>query len=395
MTNTKVYCNHNFLIAISASMMVMMIAAAIGPAFPKIVETVGINEQDVGLLITAYTFPSFLFGPLGGVLADRLGRKRLLIASLLLFGIFGGGCVFARDFNTLLVLRVAQGLCSAPLGGIGVTIISDIFSGHQRAQAIGLNTTAMYIGYIIYPLIGGALAGIAWNYPFLIFFVSIPIAITAIFILDCPEPKQKQTLKEYLGTALHYLKSWKVAWLFFAVMLAYVILYGAFLNYFSILLGGRFQASPFIIGSFISLVGLMTALASLLVGRLSKRFAPVLLVMGSFIIYAFSMVLIPVMPGLWFCLIPIIIYGFAHGINLPSMIVIASHITPLEHRAGFMALRGTMLTLGMTLAPLIMGLVYSLTNLNATFYIAALIALLVPVMAAIVGIKRISIEEYK
>jgi ACDE family multidrug resistance protein len=395
MTDTKIYCNHNFLIAISASMMVMMIAAAIVPAFPSIIATFNINAQDVGLLITAYTLPSFLFGPLGGVLADRLGRKRLLIASLFLFGIFGGGCVFARDFNTLLILRVIQGTCSAPLGGIGLTIISDIFSGHQRAQAIGFNTTAMYIGYIIYPLIGGALAGIAWNYPFLIFFVSIPIAIAAIFILDCPEPKQKQTLKEYLGSVLHYLKSWKVVWLFLSVMLAYVILYGAFLNYFSILLGDRFQASPILIGSFISLVGLMTALGSLLVGRLSRKFPPVLLVIASFVIYAFSMALIPVMPGIWFYLIPIVIYGFAHGINLPSLIVIASHITPLEHRAGFMALRGTMLTLGMTLAPVIMGLIYSRTNLDATFYIAGLIALIVPVMAVLVGVKRIAIEEYK
>jgi MFS transporter, ACDE family, multidrug resistance protein len=395
MKNAKVYWNHNFLIAVSASMMVMMIAAAIVPAFPKIITAFNINAQEVGLLITAYTLPGFVFGPLGGVLADRLGRKRLLIGSLLLFGVFGGSCYFARNFNTLLILRVAQGLCSAPLGGIGLTIISDIYSGRQRAQAIGLNTTAMYTGYIIYPLIGGALAGIAWNYTFLIFYVSIPIALTAIFILDCPEPERKQTLKQYLGTVLHYLKSWKVAWLFLACVLAYVILYGGFLNYFSILLGNRFQASPFIIGLFISLVGLMTALGSLAVGKLSQKFAPGLLVMAAFVIYAISMALIPLMPGIWFCLIPIVIYGFAHGINLPCLIVIASDVTPLEQRAGFMALRSTMLTLGMTLAPVIMGLIYSLTDLNNTFYIAGIISLIVPVMAVILGVKRISTEESK
>ena len=100
------------------------------------------------------------------------------------------------------------------------------------------------------------------------------------------------------------------------------------------------------------------------------------------------------MPGLWFCLVPIIFFGFAHGINLPSLIVVASHITPLEHRAGFMTLRGTMIYIGMTLAPLVMGFIYSLTNINATFYVTALIALLVPLMAVIIGLKRLSTREY-
>ena len=94
-TATKFYLNRNYQISMSGSILVMMIAAPIVPAFPRIIEAFGISEQSVGLLLTAYTAPCFICGPLGGILADRVGRKRLLIFCLFLFGIFGTACTFA------------------------------------------------------------------------------------------------------------------------------------------------------------------------------------------------------------------------------------------------------------------------------------------------------------
>ena len=67
----------------------MMMVVIIAPAFPKMVEALGVSEQSIGLLITLICFPMFLFGPLAGIMADRIGRKRLLVPSVLLFGIFG------------------------------------------------------------------------------------------------------------------------------------------------------------------------------------------------------------------------------------------------------------------------------------------------------------------
>ena len=389
--NPKFYLNRNYQISMSGSLMVMMIAAPIVPAFPKIISAFGISEQSVGLLLTAYTLPCFFFGPLGGVMADRVGRKRLLVTCLFLFGIFGVSCTFATSFTMLIVLRVFQGISGASLAGISTTIISDLYSGHQRAAALGLNTTVMYLGYIIYPVIGGALASLGWNYTFLIHFLAIILGFMALFGLHCPEPKNHFTLKQYLGKSIQYVKSWKVLWLFLSVMIAYIILYGGFLAYFSILLGGRFHAPPFTIGIFIAVVGVMTAIASLAAGgKLIKRFTAVSLVAGAFVIYAFSMIIIPFMPDLWFCLVPIVIYGFAHGLNLPSLNFIGSRVTPLEHRAGFMALQGAMITLGMTISPLIMGFFYSFTNLDLTFILTGLIALIIPALAVVLGKERLA-----
>jgi len=390
MTEIKAYRNRNFQIVCGVGLIGMMMVSMIVPAFPRIVETLGATEQSIGLLITAYTLPGFLFAPLAGIMADRVGRKRLLVPSLFLVGIFGGGCAFAPDFNTLLILRVLQGIAGAPLMDITGAITGDLFSGQKRAEAMGLTITISYTGYIIYPLIGGALAGLAWNYPFLPFLIAIPLGLIALIFLHPPEPVREQSLRTYLGEALLYLKNLKVLWLFMATVITYIILYGAYLTYFSLLLGSRFNASSFTIGLFISTVGLITAATSSQVGMLNKRFSVVSLVIGAFTIYAFTMVIIPAMPNLWLCLLPTIFLGIAHGLNLPSLIIIAAGVVPLEYRAGFMAIHGTTRTLGMTIGPLIIGLTFTLTSLNVAFLIAALIALIIPTMGIIIGKKKLS-----
>jgi len=389
MAETKVYHDRNFQIVCGASLISMMMTAVITPAFPTMVEAFGVSEQSIGLLISVYTLPNFLFAPLAGMMADRLGRRRLLIPSLFLYGILGGACALAPDFNTLLILRGLHGVGGAPLMSIPFAIIGDLFSGQKRAEAMGFVTTVMYVGYIIYPLLGGALANFAWNYAFLPFLAAIPVGVIALVSLRCPEPESKQSLKDYLGNALSYLKSLKVLWLFSTTVITYILLYGAYLNYFSLLLGGRFHASPFIIGVFISIVGLITAGSSSQLGRLSKRFSVTLIIIGAFVVYAFAMAIIPVLSTLWLCLLPTILFGVAHGINLASQRFIAAGVAPFEHRAGFMAIQGTMTPLGMTIGPLLMGLVFSLTSLNVTFFIAALIALIIPIMAAIIGKRKL------
>lgn len=362
-----------------------MTVSMIAPAFPKIVEALGVSAQTVGLLITAYTLPSFIIGPLAGIMADRLGRRRLFVPCLFLFGILGGACAFAPNFQILVILRILQGIFGAPLGGISGAIVGDLFSGQRRAEAMGLNTTVGYTGYVIYPLIGGALAGLAWNYPFLCYLLAIPVGVLAFFFLHPPEPKRQQKLREYLGSGLRYLKSLKVLWLFSAALITYIMLYGAYLTYFGIRLRQVFNATPLTIGLFISFVGLVTSITSSQVGRLSKRFSAISLIIAAFVIYAVAVALIPAISNLWLCLLPSVLFGIGHGINLPNQRVIAATVTPMEHRAGFMAIQGAIWQLGMAIAPVILGLVFTLTNLSATFLIAAAISAIIPTMALIIG----------
>ncbi len=74
MAEIKFYRDRNFQIVCIVLLTMMMQVSIIVPAFPKIVEALGATEQSIGLLLTLLTLPSFLLGPLAGVMADRLGR---------------------------------------------------------------------------------------------------------------------------------------------------------------------------------------------------------------------------------------------------------------------------------------------------------------------------------
>jgi len=389
MKKDSIYRNYNLWIACSAGLMVMMMATVIVPAFPRIMAAYNVSEQEIGLVISAMTIPLFILGPIGGIMADRLGRKRMFIWSFMLFGVFGGACAFAPDFKWILILRALQGIGSAPMGGIIPTIISDIFSGNQRNEALGFNNTMNYAGYVIFPILGGALAGLSWNYPFLLFLISIPIAIIAWIFLKVPEPEQTKSLGEYFKGTLGYLKSWKVMWLFLSTVLTYILLYGAFLTYFTIFLGKRFESDPIILGSFVSILGLMTAITSFQVGRISRKLSSLTLVIIGFLLYAVSTAIVPLISNIWLCLVPVALFGIGHGLNLPSLTEIGSKVTPLEHRAGFMAIQTTMIPLGMTLAAPLMGFFYGATgSLEMTFYLGGILALVAPLLAIFIRKKK-------
>ena len=381
MKEDSIYRNSNLWIACGGGLLFMMMATSVVPAFPLIIKEFNISEQEVGLVITALTIPLFVLGWIGGVLTDWIGRKRIFVWTTILFGVFGGACAFVTDFQWLLVLRVMQGICSAPSGGLVATILSDIFHGNQRNEALGFNNTSAYVGYVIFPVVGGLLAGISWSATFWPYFLAIPVGIIGQLFLKVPEPKQTGNLAHYFKGTLQYLRSWRVFWLFLATTLTYLLLYGAFLTYFTIMVGSKFQGNPVILGSFVSVLGLLTAITSLQVGRISKKLSSVSLVVIGFIFYAVATSIVPLINNIWLCLIPVALFGIGHGLNLPALMEIASKVTPLDHRAGFMAIQTTMIPLGMTLGAPLMGLIYSLANLDFVFYFGGIIALITPLLA--------------
>lgn len=367
--------------------MAVLGVSSITPAFPKIVRELGISSAQVGLLITFFTLPGIILTPFLGVLADRIGRKRILVPSLFLFAIAGTACAFIHHFHMLLLLRALQGAGAAALGALNVTIIGDLYSGTQRAEAMGLNTSVLNIGTASYPTIGGALALLGWYYPFALPVLAIPVGIFVLVALKNPEPKSTRSMREYLSGTWRYLKDIRAISLFVATLVAFVLLYGAYLTYLPILLDERFGASSFIIGGILSSMSLTTAIVASQLGRLSNRFTLSNIIKAAFIIYALALALMPFMPGVWFLVIPAIIFGLAHGAGLPAILTAVAGLAPLEHRAAFMSINGAVLRLGQTIGPALMGLIYAFGGLDAPFLAAAALALLTLATAIAFGAK--------
>jgi len=374
--------DRNLHIIFSITLMVVMGVASIAPALPAIVRDLGISKLDVAWLITAFSLPGMLLAPFVGVFADRFGRKRILVPAIFLFAIAGTACAFTRDFNILLIFRVFQGIGAAAMGSINVTLIGDLYSGRRRVEAMGLNASVLSLGAAGYPLIGGALAAIAWYYPFYLSLIAIPIGIIVLTKLNNPEPDSREDFKSYLVGAWGYLKNMKVAALFAAGVITFIIVFGAYLTYFAIYMDEAFNVSGFTIGVFMSVSALAAAVVASQMGRITRRISEGMLIKVSFAIFGLSLILIPLMPSLWLLLIPVLLLGIAQGINLPSILSMAAGLAPTEYRAAFMSINSSMIRLGQTVGPPIVGLFYVYGGPTVAFAFTAGLAF----MASAVGL---------
>lgn len=371
----------NIAVIFLITLMGVMGVASITPAFPSIIEHFNITPSQVTLLITVFTFPGIFLAPVIGVLADRYGRKTILLPSLFLFGVTGVACFFTNDWQVLLVLRFFQGIGAASFGMLNVTIIGDLYEGEKRGAVMGYNASVLSIGTAAYPAIGGALAMAGWQFPFLLPFLAIPTALLVTFWLKNPEPSVKQNLGVYLK------KTWKVinqktVWgLFIINILLFVILYGAYLSFFPQLMVERLQATSLHIGLMMSGFSVVTATTASQLKHINRIFKPKTQLQIGFVLYLISMVILSVANDYWQLIIPILTFGMAHGMIIPGIQTLLVGFAPISERAGFMSINSMVLRLGQTIGPVFIGIFYIIGGTGVAFIGGAAVAIVMLVIS--------------
>ncbi|GET19857.1 MFS transporter [Prolixibacter denitrificans] len=373
--------NPNLHIIFSITLIAVMGVASITPAFPDVMHYFKITPVEVGYLITAFTLPGVLLTPIAGILGDRLGRKNILIPSLLLFGAAGLACMFTRSFHILLVFRLLQGIGAASLGSLNITLIGDLFSGQRRAAAMGYNASVLSIGTASYPAVGGMLAMYGWQYPFILPILAVPVAIWALTRLNNPEPDKQPDLKTYLKRAWNNINQRDVWGLFVINILIFVILYGAYLSYFPLLLENRLRANSLQIGLMMSGFSVVTAITSSQLKNINRWLKPRTQLIFSFSFYLVTMVVMSFASS-WFVLfIPLITFGLGHGMAIPGIQNLLVGFAPMKERAAFMSINSMVLRLGQTIGPVFIGFFYGLGGISTAFIAGAGVALTMILLA--------------
>lgn len=346
--------------------MAVLGVASVAPAFPRVAQALDLSTQKVGWLITVFTLPGVGVAPLLGVLADRLGRRTVLLPSLLIFAVAGAGCAFAPDFRWLLILRFLQGLGAAPLGSLNATLIGDLYEGRQRVTAMGYNAAVLSVGTAGYPLIGGLLAEGSWRWPFFLPLLALPVALAAARTLPAGHPDGAPGLLDYMGTLRRAFDRRLLA-LMAASLLTFVVLYGSYLTYFPFLMDGRFSASPAIIGLVMSTTSVATAVVSLRLGALSGRFGSFALLIGAYLCYIASMVTAPLAPSILLLIGPSLLFGVGNGLNIPTLQSELAGGVRHDVRGAVMAVNGMALRAGQTIGPLVAGVAFTAAGLTGVF----------------------------
>jgi MFS family permease len=374
-SDRPLYLDPNLNIMFGVTLLAVLGVSSIAPVFPTVARELDVSPEAVGLLITVFTLPGILLTPLLGILADRFGRKKVLVPALILFSLAGSSCALARDFEILLLLRFFQGVGAASLGSSNAALIGDLFSGRQRTEAMGYNASILSIGTAVYPSLGGALAALGWYVPFALPIVGLAVAMAVLFRLESMEVRRGDGLRTYLREALSGMKNRKVIGLYLVSVTTFIVLYGAYTTFIPLHLSDRFGSTAFAIGLIMSVGSLSTAVTASNLRFLTKPISSERLITSAFALYALSFLAIPYLPGHWLVALPVCLFGIAQGMNYPVVMSLLAGLAPTEHRAIFMSANGMVLRVGQTLGPLIMAAVFAWGGMARVFHVAMAICI--------------------
>jgi MFS transporter, ACDE family, multidrug resistance protein len=387
MTNKALLCDHRLYMIFAITLMAVMGVASLTPAFPGVISHFNILPQQVGWLIAAFTLPGIVMTPVTGILADRFGRKAVLVPSLVVFGIAGFACFFAYGFSTLILLRFIQGIGASSFGTLNVTLVGDFFEASDRQSAMGYNASVLSLGTGIYPLIGGGLATIGWQFPFLLPLLALPVAIWLWLYLPHHNTGNQQLIS-YFRSLWGRINQPKVWMLFLLTLFIFMVLYGSLLTYLPILMKQKLNAGPGEIGVMMSIMSLVTAAVASQSGKISTRLRPVLQIEVSLVFYFIAVFLYWRSASLVMLVFPSILFGIGHGMILPCIQNKLVSYAPFQERAAFMSANSVMNRTGQTFGPLFAGLFYSLAGLSGVFLSGAVLILIMAGIAFELGKKE-------
>lgn len=377
------------LLAYTASAIAMLGTAAMSPVLPAMIAGLGVTETEVSLMMTVFTLPVVVFVPVLGWTADRVGRRPVLGASLLVFGAAGTAIYFADSFAVVLALRVLQGVGFSGIIPLVVVIVGDLFSGADEVGAQGMRVAFVNAGAFLFPVATGLLAEIAWNVPFLLFAVAVPAG--AVVLRWMPEPSARRPPPAgYLRAVLAAAGDRRVAVALVAGPLRFFLLYGlyTFLPVLVVAHGVSVAAAGTVVGAVnaAKLVVASQSRRSLGFGTPQRTMAVGLLPVTA------AMALFAVAETFVGFLLVALAFGAADGVVAPLQKSVLTQNTAAEVRAGMIATNAVFQNAAKTVAPVSLGLLIAVTGVGGVFVAVAvaggLVALgLVVALAAGTGVR--------
>ncbi|WP_437882228.1 MFS transporter [Pseudomonas sp. LRF_L74] len=169
------------------SSLTIMGAVMVAPILPKLGAEFGPVEPRADLLVPlAITGPALaiaLFAPLAGWLADRVGRKALLIIATLLYALLGTLPALLNDLPSIVGARLLFGCAEAAIMTCCATLIADYWHGEQRLRLVNYQVVSIGLVGALFFVIGGALGEHAWRSPFYLYLLPLLLVPAMIKVL--------------------------------------------------------------------------------------------------------------------------------------------------------------------------------------------------------------------
>jgi len=347
------------------------------PLLPFYSETFQAGSAALGILVASFSLMQFIFSPILGRISDNVGRKPVLIisiltsvASFLLFAI-------ANSYFILLLSRIVAGLATET--AVAQAYIADITSKSERSAAIGKVGAAFGAGFIVGPAIGGFLSVYGFSAPgFAAFLLSLANLLFVLFFL--PESLKKERSKLLLSprSISSFFSKLLAAFAKPLIGAVLMIFFIVFLSFSAIpvivpLLGvaffgfGAVEMSYF----FMYIGAVQIILQSVIIGKVTKRFGEEKLIAFGPLLMMVGIFLMPLIPNTAIFMLSLTMIAFGSGIMrtiIPSFI---SKITPTNEQGGTLGVANSVASIATVPGPLIGGSLFEFAGLAAPFFASA------------------------
>ncbi len=339
---------HGVLIVLAAVMPVMAIISLV-PVIPLLEKEFADVPGSAFLLPFALTVPALclaLFSPAAGWVADRVGRKSLLVNSLLLYSVIGLLPYFLVDLKQIIVARIVLGITEAAIMTAATTLIGDYFAGKQRERWLGIQVSAISVAAIILIAIGGALgAALGSRGPFLQYLMALPLGLVCALVLFEPRKAIKESIDKTPFP--------------FRELLPLVIggLLLGILFYVTIVKLGDIVAlttppTPALLGGVGALVNMGVVVGAIVFGLLKTRLSGSGLIAISMVLMAIGYVMTPYVEGVPLVTASMVIICIGAGIAIPTFVTwVMSFLQPNARGRGVGLWQGAFF-LGQFVAPI-------------------------------------------
>jgi MFS transporter, DHA1 family, multidrug resistance protein len=311
------------------------------PAFPAMAETFGVGADRIQLTLSAYMIGLAIAQLLCGPLADRFGRKPLLLTGMALFCLGSVGCMFADSIAVLFGYRFFQAFGAASGMVLAQAMIRDTFAPVDAAKKLAYMASTTAIAPALAPVVGGVLL-VAFGWPSiflaLALYAALILAVVGIGLPESLPHERRQTLhpRTVTGNYLSALGSRTFLAHALAVSLMFAGHYG-FMSGAPFVLIELFEVPEAHFGWYFLFVVAAFITGNLLGARLTSKVGGHRLILagGSLLVLAGVLLVSLVASGadtLASIIGPQVIYAIGSGMMMPQLI--AGALAPFHHMAG-------------------------------------------------------------
>lgn len=366
------------------------------PVLTTIEDELKISSLQSSLIITVFSVVAIFFIPIAGYLSDRIGRKKVIIPSLILTGIGGlvsglGSMLVEHSYWLILLGRLLQGIGASGAFPVVIPLVGDLFKSEQQvSNALGILETSNTLGKVLSPILGSLFAVIIWYAPFLAIPVLCLIAIAMVGgTVKAPKSADKpKPFKVFFQDIKMILKE-KGKWIFSVFLIGCIIMFVLFgtLFYFSEILESHYHIKGIRKGIIIAIPLFALSGASLITGKKigENKVLMKWLTLAGMLLLAISLVLLSFEPAVRLFLFYLFIGGIGIGVALPCLDAFITEGIEKENRGTITCLYSSMRYVGVASGPPVFALMMK-GSVQLMFLVAAATSI-ISVLFALWGIK--------